>query len=236
MDDSERQHLESLRTTSTKRLHVLELQAATFGIYVPAHIAIELEDVRKQIAEIDRQLGARSAPAPVSASAASVASPGGSSVGPSFTPSVPLEVFFSYAHEDEKLRDKLAKQLRLLERQGIIAGWHDRRISAGTELTGQIDSHLEAARVILLLISSDFIASDYCYDVELKRALERHDAGTARVIPVILRPTDWHSAPFGKLLALPRDGKPITTWANEDEAFLDVARGIRRVAEELSKP
>ena len=131
------------------------------------------------------------------------------------------------------LRDKLAKQLRLLERQGVIAGWHDRQISGGNEWAGEISQHLDTARIILLLISSDFLASDYCYDVELKRALERHDAREARVIPIILRPTDWRSAPFGKLQALPKDAKPITTWANEDEAFLDVALGIRRVAEQL---
>jgi hypothetical protein len=128
----------------------------------------------------------------------------------------PVEVFFSYAHEDELLRD-----------------WHDRQISAGTEWAGQIDSHLNTARIILLLVSPDFIASDYCYDVEMQRALARHEAGEARVIPVILRPTDWHSASFSKLQALPKDGKSITEWRNRDKAFLDVAQGIRRAASEL---
>jgi hypothetical protein len=144
-------------------------------------------------------------------------------------------VFFSYAHEDEILRDELAKHLRLLERQGIISGWHDRRMTGGTEWVGTIDDHLCTANIILLLISADFLASDYCYDVELTHAMDRHDAGEARVVPIILRLVDWHSAPFGKLQALPKDGRPVTSWANRDEAFFDISRGIRSVAEELAQ-
>jgi hypothetical protein len=146
-----------------------------------------------------------------------------------------MEVFYSYAHEDEKLRDELAKQLRLLRREGKITEWYDRDISEGEEWEHKIDTHLNTARIILLLISPDFITSDYCYDSEMMRAMERHATGEARVIPIILRPADWHAAPFGKLKALPRDGKPVTTWPNRDEAFLDVAKGIRRVVEELTK-
>jgi TIR domain len=116
--------------------------------------------------------------------------------------------------------------------------WHDRKIGAGTEWKGQIDAHLESAELILLLVSPDFLASDYCYDVELKRALKRHEAGTARVIPIILRPVDWHSAPFGKLQALPTDGREISTWRVRDQAYKDVVEGIRRAVRELraSKP
>ncbi len=146
----------------------------------------------------------------------------------------PIEVFFSYAHEDEALRDELAKQLKLLQRQGTISTWYDRGIGAGQEWAGQIDEHLESAGIILLLVSPDFLASDYCWDVETKRAMERHEARQARVIPVILRPCDWTSAPFGQLQALPKDAKPITSWTNRDEAFLDVARSIRSVAQSLA--
>ena len=147
-----------------------------------------------------------------------------------------IEVFFSYAHEDEQLRDKLAKQLKILERQGVITAWYDRDISAGTQWANQIDQHLETAKVILLLISDDFVASDYCYDTEMTRAMERHGKGAACVIPVILRQVDnWQSAPFGKLQALPRDAKPVTSWDNLDEAFADVARGIRKIVEQLKK-
>ncbi len=101
-----------------------------------------------------------------------------------------LELFFSYSHKDEKLRDKLATQLRTLERQQVLTAWHDRRITAGTEWAGQIDAHLHTADIILLLVGADFIDSNYCYDIELERALERHAAGEARVIPVIVRPCD----------------------------------------------
>jgi TIR domain len=143
-----------------------------------------------------------------------------------------IAVFVSYSHEDETLRDKLATHLKLLERQGVIQQWHDRQILAGTEWKGEIDGNLESAQIILLLISADFLASDYCYDLEMGRALERHDAGTARVIPIVLRPVDnlW-KAPFGKLQALPTDGKAVTLWENQDAAFADVAKGIRLAAE-----
>ncbi len=145
-----------------------------------------------------------------------------------------VSVFFSYAHEDEKLRDDLAKQLKLLERQGVISAWHDRQIIAGSEWGSAIDTHLDSAQVILLLISPDFLASDYCWDIEVKRAMERHEAGEARVIPVILRPVDyWQEVSFGKLQALPTNAKPVTTWENRDEAFRIVAQGIRQVVKEL---
>ena len=117
--------------------------------------------------------------------------------------------------------------------QGLISSWHDRQITAGTELGEAIDSHLDAADVVLLLISPDFIASDYCYEEEMKRALERHRKGETRVIPVILRPCDWHGLPFGKLLATPTDGRPITKWPNIDEAFLDVVISIKRALKDL---
>ena len=151
-------------------------------------------------------------------------------------PGRPIEVFFSYSHRDEALRDELAKHLYLLERQGIITRWHDRRITGGTEWAGAIDAHLRTADIILLLVSADLLASDYCYDIEMQQVMTRHDAGLARVIPVIMRPVDWHSAPFGKLQALPKDGRAITSWPNQDEAFSDIARGIRSIAEELVKP
>jgi len=144
-----------------------------------------------------------------------------------------MGIFFAYAREDEDLRDELEKHLSMLKREGVITSWHDRKIGAGKEWEGEIDTHLNTARVILLLISSDFIDSDYCWDVEVKRAMERHEVGEARVIPVILRKVDWKSAPFGKLQALPTDAKPLTSWSNRDEAFFDVAQGIRVAVMEL---
>jgi hypothetical protein len=140
-----------------------------------------------------------------------------------------LEVFYSYAHEDERLRDQLDKHLSLLERRGLIKGWHDREIRAGGEWRNQIDEHLESAEIILLLVSADFLASDYIYDVEMKLALERHDRGEAIVIPIILRPVSWSGAPFAHLKALPRDGKPIVSWRTEDDAFLNISNEIEKI-------
>lgn len=147
-----------------------------------------------------------------------------------------IKVFFSYSHIDEELRDKLAEHLSLLRRKGVISEWHDRKITGGSNLNDEISENLNNADIILLLISSSFLNSDYCYEKEMMRALERHDAGEARVIPVILRPCDMSDAPFGELLSFPKDRLPITKWGNEDEAFLDIAKGIRRVAEELQTP
>jgi hypothetical protein len=147
----------------------------------------------------------------------------------------PIEVFFSYSHRDEELRDELEKHLSILKREGMISSWHDRQIPAGSEWAGEIDEHLNTAQIILLLISADFLASDYCYSIEMKRALERHNAGEARVIPIILRPVDWQGSLFGKLQALPKNAEPVTSWANRDEAFTDVARGIRRAVGSLKK-
>lgn len=144
-----------------------------------------------------------------------------------------VEIFYSYSHRDEKLRDELEKHLSILRRQGVISGWHDRRIAPGSDWAGEIDEHLESAQVILLLISSDFLASDYCYDKEMMRAMERHDCGEAAVIPVILRDVDWSGAPFGKLQSLPTDVKAITSWSNLDEAFKNVALGIRKTVDSL---
>lgn len=152
-------------------------------------------------------------------------------LGPS--PSSIIELFYSYSHKDEHIRDQLENHLRLLNRQEVIAGWHDRRIAPGTEWEGEISNHVNSARIILLLISADFLASDYCYDVEMTRALERHASGAARVIPVIVRACDWTHARFGKLQALPKNGEPIMSWTNVDEALTDVAKGIRAVANEL---
>jgi hypothetical protein len=137
-------------------------------------------------------------------------------------------LFFSYSHADEALRDQLEKHLSALKHQGLIETWHDRRILAGQEFGQEIDAHLETAEVILLLISSDFLASDYCYKRELARAMELHQGGKAVVIPIILRPCDWHDTPFGQLMAAPKDGLAITKWPNIDEAFLDVVNAIKR--------
>src|SRR5204863_2324106 len=136
-------------------------------------------------------------------------------------------LFLSYAQEDEALRAQLEKHLRLLQRQGLISTWHDRLILAGSNQAQEIENQLNMASIILLLISADFLASDYCYGIEMQRALERHQRGKARVIPIILRPCDWQTSPFAPRQCLPHDGKAVTVWQNPDEAFLDIVQGLR---------
>ncbi len=146
----------------------------------------------------------------------------------------PIEIFCSYAHEDETWLRELETHLSLLKRQGLISLWHDRRITPGTDWASTIDAHLETASVILLLVSADFFASDYCYGIEMKRALEREAAGEARVLPILVRKADWADAPFAHLQALPTDAKPLASWRNKDTALADVAAGIRRaIVEDL---
>ncbi|MBV9386098.1 MAG: toll/interleukin-1 receptor domain-containing protein [Chroococcidiopsidaceae cyanobacterium CP_BM_ER_R8_30] len=146
-----------------------------------------------------------------------------------------IEVFFSYSHKDEELRDKLEEHLASLKREGVIKSWYDRQIEAGAEWAKQIDSHLAISDIILLLISASFINSDYCWGIELEQSMKRHEAGEACVIPVILRPVSWKNAPFGKLQAFPKDAKPVETWNNPNEAFVSVTEGIRIAAENLLK-
>lgn len=144
-----------------------------------------------------------------------------------------LKVFVSYSHTDEKLKDAVLKHLKPLERMNLITEWHDRKLLPGDDWGEEINQNLDSADIILLLVSIDFINSKYCYDIELDRALERHEAGQCRVVPVILRGCLWQHSPFSKLQALPRDGKPAASWEDLDEALATVAEGIRVVAEDL---
>jgi hypothetical protein len=145
----------------------------------------------------------------------------------------PIKLFISYAHEDEGLKKVLLSQLASLNRQGLIEIWEDRRLRPSAHFDDEIKSQLERADVIVLLVSADFMASEYCFSTELKRAVQKDASGTARVIPVIVRPVDWEGAPFAHLTALPTDAVPVTTWKNIDQAWLDVALGIRRIVEDL---
>ena len=140
-------------------------------------------------------------------------------------------VFMSYSHVDEALRNELEKHLEVLRRQGVVSIWHDRRIGPGQELHHQIATELQMADIILLLVSADFLSSDYCYEMEMTRAMERHEQGDARVIPVILRPCDWHGTPFGDLKAVPEDGKPVTKHATLDDGLVQVAQAVRQAAQ-----
>ena len=145
-----------------------------------------------------------------------------------------IEVFFAYSREDEELLNELVKHLRPLQRDGVISTWYDRDINAGSEWEGEIDSHLHSAKIILLLISADFMDSDYCYGVEMDKAMKRHEAEEVVVIPVILRPVYWQILQFSKLQALPKNAQAVTSWGNQDEAFLDIAQNIKKIANKLN--
>jgi len=144
-----------------------------------------------------------------------------------------LKLFYCYAREDKALRDELDKHLSGLKREYQITSWSDGKIIPGAEWQKEIDAQLNTANIILLLISAHFMASDYCYGIEMKRALERHEAGTACVIPIILRPVYWENAPFSKLQVLPTDAKPVSRWRDRDEAFRNIAMGIGNAIKDL---
>lgn len=145
------------------------------------------------------------------------------------------KVFFSYSHEDEALRDEIAKHLAVMKRNGEIEGWYDRDIDAGKDLDPTISRALEASDIVLCLVSADFLNSNYCVEKEMSRALERRRAGDCEVIPVILRKCDWLHSPLAALRATPRDGKPVTSFTDPDDAFHDITQDIRRVARELEQ-
>ncbi len=153
----------------------------------------------------------------------------------------PVTLFYSYAHEDEPLRDELQDHLMILERRGVVRSWHDRAIVPGHDWSQEIDEHLRTADVVLLLISKDFIASDYIMGAELHLAMERQRKGDAVVIPILLRqvdlqPEDAADMPFVNLLkpqGLPKDLKPVTSWLNRDEAWTNVASGLRATVNEI---
>lgn len=144
-----------------------------------------------------------------------------------------IKLFYCYAREDRALRDELEKHLSWLKRRYQLRNWHDREILPGEEWEQAIDAHLNSAQIVLLLISPDFMASDYCFGREMQRALERHREGTCRVIPILMRPTYWDEAPFSHLELLPDEARCVTTWPNRDEAFRDVVIGISRTIKDL---
>jgi hypothetical protein len=146
---------------------------------------------------------------------------------------VAYTTFISYAHEDKQYLAGLLKHLSTLVRQNLISRWYDGDILPGTEWHAQIMQHVRTDQIILLLISPDFMASDFCYSIEMDEALKRHAAGQVRVIPILLRPTDWQDTPFADLQMLPKDAKPVSTWSDRDSAYINVVKGIRRAIQDL---
>lgn len=144
-----------------------------------------------------------------------------------------LKVFISYAHQDEDLVKDLNKQLESLRQRGLITPWYDRLLLAGKEKI-EIIRHLNASQIILLMISPDFLASNYHVSNEMQQAMLLRAKNKAHVIPVILRPTNWEIPPLDQLRALPTDGKPVTLWQDKDSAFLNITEGLRDVAHSLA--
>ncbi|NEZ61061.1 ABC transporter substrate-binding protein [Adonisia turfae] len=144
-----------------------------------------------------------------------------------------IELFISYSHRDQSLCNELETHLAILQKQGIINTWHDQNIGAGDEWSESIHENLKKADIILLLVSASFLASDYCYGVELTQAMERHKRKEVKVIPIILRPVNWTRAPFAKLQAFPKDALPVTKWENRQEAYKNIVEGIEKVINAL---
>jgi len=161
----------------------------------------------------------------------------GGSVGlasaPGEAPPKALQIFISYSHQDEGLKDELVKHLSPLKRLNLVDAWHDRKISAGDKWDTAIADALKGADIVLLLVSIDFINSRYCYDIEMESALERERKGEVVVIPVIARNCMWKTTEFARLQATPTDGKAISSWDDRDEALTIVAERVREVAERL---
>jgi hypothetical protein len=147
----------------------------------------------------------------------------------------PIEIFISYSEDDEKFKKQLETHLAMLRREGTIRSWHGQQIEPGQEWEQETANHIDSARLILLLVSSSFLASDQLYENEMMRAMERQASGDARVIPIILRSVDLGQTPFSKLQPLPRNGKPVDTWRNADEIWSNIVQEIRQVCEKLRK-
>lgn len=148
---------------------------------------------------------------------------------------LPLKIFISYSRADEDIKQSLERHLALLKREHKAVIWHEQNIEAGIEKYDAIRKEMNASQIILLLVTSDFLASDYHFNEEIQQAMERHYEDTARVIPVIMKPCDWESSLFGGLEPLPGGGMAVTSWANQDEALKDIAKGIRKVVETLAR-
>ena len=144
-----------------------------------------------------------------------------------------LSLFISYSHADEGVKTELVKHLEPLKNLHLVETWHDRKLKPGEEWENVISKELEKADIILLLVSIDFINSKYCYDIELDKALERHEQKTAVVVPIIVRNCLWQFTPFAKIQALPKDAKAISSWPDRDEAMTHVVDGIRLIAEQI---
>lgn len=149
---------------------------------------------------------------------------------------MPTEAFISYAHVDDRRRERLHKHLAMLRRDGLLSEWSDHEILPGDRFADQIDAALERAGLFLALLSPDYLASSYCYEKEFQRAQELNDVGHLRIVGVVVEPCDWRNSPFAELVVLPKDGRAIPDWTNENTAFLNVVEELRRVLQQPGPP
>jgi len=144
--------------------------------------------------------------------------------------------FISYTHVDAHYIERLHVHLAQLKREGLLTSWYDGEITAGQRLDQAIDDELKKADLFLALVSPDYLASNYCYNIEFQEAQKLHAAGKLVIIPIIVQPCDWKSAPFGKFKAIPKDGKPVSEWMNENNAFLNIVDEIRKLTNKPITP
>lgn len=140
-----------------------------------------------------------------------------------------MKAFISYCHADEVMLQRLHVHLANLKREGLIAEWTDEEIPAGGNLDTHISESLNTSQLFICLVSPDYIASNYCYEKEFGTAHKMEIEGKITIVPIIVEPCDWKSTPFGKIKALPKDGKPVAEWTSPNSAFTDVAQELRKL-------
>jgi TIR domain len=141
----------------------------------------------------------------------------------------PATAFISYSHRDEVALQSLITHLAMLRREGSIAEWFDQKILAGGEIDQEVSRQLDKCDLFLPLLTPDFLASNYCYETEMQRAIERHESGEMHIVPLVIEPCDWKASPLKRFKALPRDGKPVAEWTNKNNAYLDIVTELRRL-------
>ena len=146
------------------------------------------------------------------------------------------KAFISYSHADESIVDRLHKHLAQLRREDKITTWVDKQILAGTDLDDDISNSLKGADYFLAIVSADYLSSNYCFEKEFKEALKLHEKKNLQIIPIIAEPCDWKTSPFGKMKAIPKDGKPISEWTNKEAALLNVTDELRRLVDSKKFP
>jgi len=142
-----------------------------------------------------------------------------------------MKAFISYSHRDTQYLERLKVHLAQARRDSLISEWNDQEIKAGDNLDNHISEALLTSELFLALVSPDYIASNYCFEKEFQKAIKMQEEGKLTIVPIIVEPCEWQKTPFGKLKAIPKDGKPISEYTNQNNAFLNVVDELRRLLE-----